>query len=242
MAFPIQPRRVYTQPVDEWAEACADAEIERMRLARAFYTLQADARLEIARALMAEPDIYAPELAACSLRPILVFDTETTGLSKNDVVIQLGFVCMLPDGTLLDMGEQVWRTDVKCNPMALKVHQIDSHAVANGHDPQLALSEFMNLARRVKRAGGVLVAHNAAFDKRMLQQTADHEGIFFDLGLVFCTANALKNVSPSYRGQTCKNADVYAFLGGEDMNMHQALNDAKATAFIYLRGTELGWW
>ena len=240
--FPHQPRRVYTQPVDEWAEACADAEIERLQLVSGLQALPVHARREVARALVARPDIYARELSVCNLRPILVFDTETTGLSKQDVVIQLGFVCTLPDGTLVDDSEQVWHTDVVCNPMALKVHQIDKQLVAEGHDPQRGLLDFMDLAQRVIRAGGVLVAHNAGFDKRMLLQTAKRAGVDFELGPVFCTATALKQVSPTLRGPTCKNADVYAFLGGEAMGMHQALNDARATAFIYLRGMALGWW
>jgi DNA polymerase III epsilon subunit-like protein len=150
---------------------------------------------------------------------------------------------MLRDGLWLDESEEVWHTDVPCHPMAQKVHRISNPQVADGQDPRTKLMEFLNLAQRVKSAGGVLVAHNAQFDVRLLQQTALNVGIPFDLGSVFCTANALKNIPQAKRGPNCKNADVYSFLGGEPLtNMHQALNDSKATAYIYTRGLALGWW
>jgi DNA polymerase III alpha subunit (gram-positive type) len=242
LVFPQQPPRIYSQPIDEWAEACADAEIARMQLLTGFAELPLAAKREIAQALLSQPDLYTRELKFFRLKPILVFDTETTGLSKQDVVIQLGYVCILSDGTVVDEKEQVWHTDVPCNPMALKVHRIDKHLVATGNDPRLELLDFLQLAQRVKLAGGVLVAHNAQFDTRMLQQTAQRVGVAFDVGEVFCTATALKKVPLSARGVNCKNADVYSFLGGKPMNMHQALNDAKATAFIFRRGRELSWW
>lgn len=178
------------------------------------------------------------------VRPVLVFDTETTGLSASDVVIQLGYVYMLSNGTVLHEYEKVLHSDTPSNPFALRVHKISNETVRRSpHDAHAELSKFADLANRVLVMGGTLVAHNAAFDVRLLRQTALSSGLHeFQLDSVFCTAKALKKVPTSERGATCKNTDVYRCLGGHTMDMHNALNDAKATAFIYLHGLQAGWW
>lgn len=177
------------------------------------------------------------------LWPVLVFDTETTGLSASDVVIQLGYVHMMSDGRVLAEYEKVLRSSTPSNPFALRVHRISNETVrCSPHDAAAELRKFADLARQTLAAGGTLVAHNASFDVRLLQQTARLAGLPFDLDPVFCTAKALKKVPPSERGPTCKNADVYRFLGGAPMGMHHALNDAKATALIYLKGLQASWW
>jgi DNA polymerase III epsilon subunit-like protein len=178
------------------------------------------------------------------VRPVLVFDTETTGLSASDVVIQLGYVYMLSNGTVLNEYEKVLHSSTPSNPFALRVHKISNETVRRSpHDAHAELRKFMDLANRVLVMGGALVAHNAAFDVRLLRQTAMLVGLHeFQLDSVFCTAKALKKIPTSERGATCKNTDVYRCLGGHKMDMHNALNDAKATAFIYLHGLQAGWW
>jgi DNA polymerase III epsilon subunit-like protein len=175
---------------------------------------------------------------------VLVFDTETTGLSASDVVIQLGYVYMLSNGSLLREYERVLHSSVPSNRFALRVHKISNETVrCSPHDAHAELSKFAILANRVLDMGGTLVAHNASFDERLLRQTALSAGLHtFQLDSIFCTAKALKKVPTTERGATCKNTDVYRRLGGDEMEMHNALNDARATAFIYLHGLKAGWW
>jgi DNA polymerase III epsilon subunit-like protein len=243
--FPHQPSRTYGRPMWEWVEACANAEDSRTELMRLFANreLASATRREVALTLLENPSHFARELRSIALRPVLVFDTETTGLAALDVVIQLGY-CLLADGMVIEEYEKVWRGDVPSNPFALKVHKIPNRVVLNSpHDPREELTKFADLAKRVKEAGGVLVAHNAAFDVRMLSHMAKKFGVEgFDLGAVFCTAKHLKQVPCADRGPTCKNADVYQFLGGPHMEFHQALNDAKATAYVYEHGRQNAWW
>lgn len=243
--FPHQPPRTYGKPMWEWVEACADAEDARLELMKLFAKGELDAatRRDVALALLANPSHFARELRLIALNPVLVFDTETTGLAALDVVIQLGY-CLSAGGMVIEEYEKVWRGDVPSNPFALKVHKIPNRAVLNSpHDPREELNKFADLARRVTEAGGVVVAHNAQFDVRMLGQTARKLGLLgFDLGSVFCTAKNLKRVPCEERGPTCKNSDVYKFLNGPPMIFHQALNDAKATAYVYEHGLKNAWW
>jgi DNA polymerase III epsilon subunit-like protein len=244
--FPLPPRKYFDRPVWEWTDECADAEDLRTQALHLFRTggLDRAQRIEVARTLLAHADLFAHEIAQLDLRPVLVFDTETTGLSASDVVIQLGFVYMLSDGTVLEEYERILRSTIPSNPFALKVHRLKDQVVRDSpHDPHTELAAFLSLAHLVVKAGGRLVAHNAKFDVRLLQQTADAVGVErFELGPVFCTATKLKRVPTAERGATCKNSDVYHFLGGAAMDMHHALNDAKATAFVYQHGLRSGWW
>jgi len=244
--FPLQPTREFKKPPWVWTDACAKAEERRFDTLRLFEKgLLSDVqRREVARTLFEYGHWFPQEIARLALRPVLVFDTETTGLSASDVVIQLGYVLMLPDGTVLVEYEKILRSDTPSNPFALKVHRIKNQTVRSSpHDPAEELRAFLALAHRVARFGGRLVAHNAKFDVRLLQQTAEAVGLgLFELGDVFCTATKLKRVPTAERGATCKNADVYRVLGGPDMDMHHALNDAKATAFIYKQGLQSCWW
>ena len=244
--FPLQPARFFDRPVWVWINDCAGADDLRARALRRFQAGDLDTaqRIEVARTLLAHAELFAREIAQLDLRPVLVFDTETTGLSASDVVIQLGYVYMLSDGTVLEEYEKILHSLTSSNPVALKVHGIKDQTVRSSpHDPHTELEAFLGVARQVLRAGGRLVAHNAEFDVRLLQQTADAVGVKrFDLGPVFCTATKLKRVPTSERGATCKNADVYRCLGGPAMDMHHALNDAKATAYIYQHGLQNAWW
>lgn len=178
----------------------------------------------------------------------VVYDTETTGTSKEDEVIQLGFVAFDGTGREVRRYEEVWRTDRKSNPWAQRVHGIPPGEVVSSTVSQAeGLREFQSVLYQLRAGGkgGLLIAHNSAFDHRLVQQTAHRAGIKLDWCVQeFCTAKALKGVSPAQRGGNCKNGDVYRFLGGPPVlgRMHRALADARATAHIFFHGQDAGWW
>jgi DNA polymerase III epsilon subunit-like protein len=245
--FPLQPPRVYDEPICEWALACAEAEDQRMNAVKRYRRgeLTTSEQLEVGLALLAQPDFFIQEhrLLRGAFRPVLVFDTETTGLGPLDVVIQLGY-CLLFNGLVVDEYEKIWQSDTPSNPFALKVHKIPNREVLNSpYYPRVELDAFIDLVQRVQAVGGVVVAHNAQFDVRMLDRTAKRNGLSqFSVPNVFCTATHLKRVPVMERGPTCKNGDVYKFLGGPPLRLHRALNDAKATAFVYEEGLSRKWW
>ncbi len=198
---------------------------------------------------------FHPERARCrtcvhagpgaDLPKYIVFDTETTGSSKEDVVIQLGFVVFDSSGREVQRYEEIWQSDRPSNPWAQKVHQIAPAEVkASRTGAAEGLAVFQAALRRVAESGGLAVAHNYKFDHRLLQQTAAAAGVHLDwCTQSFCTAAALKHRSVEERGPNCKNGDVYTYLGGEDLGqMHRALVDARATAHIFFCGQDAGWW
>ena len=111
---------------------------------------------------------------------VVVFDTETTGLS--------GLICQLAYNLYdLDSGALLVRRDVlfrlppgaRVSPGAYRVHKIsDDQLRAHGVPAIPELRAFGQLCEEVLRRGaGRVVAHNAAFDCRALKYTWEcHRG------------------------------------------------------------------
>jgi len=176
---------------------------------------------------------------------VLVFDTETTGLSKSDVIIQLGFVLSSSLGKSLLTYEKLWKSDVPVNSHTFEVHGIsDSKLRIHGENGKEQTEHILGIMKEVLQKNGTIVAHNAAFDKRLLKQTAEYYGVPFPDLPIFCTMKAIKKRSPAERGPNSKNEDVYSFLGGPDVlgRMHQALSDSQATSYIFFQGKQKKWW
>jgi DNA polymerase-3 subunit epsilon len=108
---------------------------------------------------------------------LVVFDTETTGLSPiSDEVVQIAAVRMI-NGQIVE-GE---RFDTLVNPgrqipaAATKVHGIDDAMVADAPDIAEAGRAFHEFCR-----GAVLVAHNAPFDLAFLRRHQREMAVAFD--------------------------------------------------------------
>ena len=98
---------------------------------------------------------------------------------------------------------------------------------------------FSEVVNTHVRSGGMLVAHNAVFDIRLINQTCLKRGfaICFPPKSVICTLELFRGLSVSIRGQTCKNSDIFKWFGGTNTgDAHQALEDCRMTAFIYIYG------
>lgn len=167
--------------------------------------------------------------------PVIAFDTETTGLSRRDKVIQLGWSLNAEEEE-----EVLLTTEVPINPRAASVHGI--YSTKGGLEPRQAIQSFYQMCKdHIVDKGGVVVAHNASFDVRMLTQTAGEPPPF----QVFCTLEALKPYRNTVFGGTLKLEHVFKTLGGEDQPLkkaHAAGYDAFMAAFVYKQGAERGWW
>jgi len=160
----------------------------------------------------------------------VVFDTETTGLDPagGDEIIQLGAVRII-NGRLL--GEEV--IDQLVNPRRLvpeesvKVHGIAPELLASQPTIGEVLPQFHAFAR-----DAVLVAHNAAFDMKMLQMTAAATGLRFDHP-VLDTLLLSSIVHPYQEGHSLDA--IAARLNIRIVGRHTALGDALATAEVLLK-------
>ncbi len=98
----------------------------------------------------------------------VILDTETTGLGSTDVVIQIG----VTDHRGVTLVDTLVRPAVAIGSGAQAVHGISAEAVAGARDFPAVLPE---LRRAI--AGKTVVAYNAPFDRRLLDQTASRHGV-----------------------------------------------------------------
>jgi DNA polymerase-3 subunit epsilon len=167
-----------------------------------------------------------------SLRQLtyVVFDTETTGLDPagGDEIIQLGAVRIV-NGRL--RGEEVF--DQLVNPRrpvpatSVQVHGIQPELLLTQPPITEVLPQFHGFAE-----DAVLVAHNAAFDMKMLQMKETITGLRFDQP-VLDTLLLSSIVHPNLEGHSLDA--IAERLNVRIVGRHTALGDALATAEILLK-------
>ena len=146
-----------------------------------------------------------------------IIDTETTGIGKFDRVIEIAIV-VLDSESLQPVDE----FDSLVNPDR-DVGRVDIHGIT----PAMLSSAprfdevVAGIARRL--SGAVLVAHNLAFDVRMIRNEMRRINTDFDPGKGYCTL----------RMTGSKLGLVAAELGIGLENHHRALCDARATASVF---------
>ena len=159
-----------------------------------------------------------------------VFDTETTGLDPRggDEIISIGAVRIVNNRLVADD-----RFDQLVNPMRpLRWESIQIHGI---HEEDLrdqpvignVLPRFHQFAE-----GTILVAHNAAFDMRMLQIKETQTGIRF-INPVLDTMLLSNVVHPAQENHNLMT--IAQRLGIDVAGRHTAMGDALATAHMFLK-------
>ena len=194
--------------------------------------------------------------AAASLPPAadhLVFDTETTGLNAHDVVIQCAYVIYAADGQCLMVYNRLWRLPpgVDIPWRAYNTHKIGrAKVMREGRDPGPEILHFLGVIAAMRARKLRCVAHNAAFDVRLINQTAKAWRVAesFALADTFCTQAAgkphTKLVDRGGRAKVPKNSELFLHLTGEEPKgqLHDALVDVGVTETSFRLGRERGWW
>lgn len=154
-----------------------------------------------------------------ALPAAVVIDTETTGFGRADRIIEIAAVSLAP-GTWETVDEYDTLVNPERDTGPVGVHGITASMV--GLAPVFA-DIVAAVARRVR--GKVLVAHNLAFDCRMLRGEFGRHGVRLDPGAGLCTLRMtrLKLV------HACREHGIG--LG----HQHRALADARATAELARR-------
>ncbi|MFA9463774.1 MAG: PolC-type DNA polymerase III [Velocimicrobium sp.] len=161
----------------------------------------------------------------------VVFDIETTGFGPvNDRIIEIGAVKVI-DGIIKDTFSTFVNPDI---PIPFKIEQLTGITDEMVLDyPKIAtiLPQFLDFCK-----DSVLVAHNASFDVGFITKKAEQLGIETDYTVVDTVGMArslLPNLSKYKLNIVAKN------LGISLENHHRAVDDAGATAKIFLKFVEM---
>ena len=159
-----------------------------------------------------------------------VFDTETTGLDPRggDEIISIGAIRVV-NGRLLhtETVNQLVNPGRPVPIESIKIHGIDDAMLADKPTIDKVLPFFHRFVKNT-----VLLAHNAAFDMRMLQMKEKQTGIRF-INPVLDTMHLSAVIHPAHGNH---NLDAIAQrLGVNISKRHDALGDAIATGEVFLK-------
>ena len=157
-------------------------------------------------------------------RPVVVFDTETTGTGRADRLVEFGGVRFEPGRSPLAYATLVC-PEIPIPWQAQRVHHISEAMVADQPTFERVLPDIVDFFD-----GALVFAHNLSFDERLLRQSAEVTGgsIAFD-GL--CTVRLARRIHPERRGRGAHSLSGLAELYGlQNPAAHRALGDAETTA------------
>lgn len=167
------------------------------------------------------PDSPAEQAESCLNAETVILDTETTGLADTDQIIEIAVV----SGT----GEVLLNTRVKptvaINPHAQAVHGISISDLKDAPSWREIHDKFCKLI-----AGKRVVAFNADFDIRMIQQSSAAFGLSVDLPNTSCAMElAAHKYGGNYYGSiSLRNAVAEAGISFQG-EAHTALGDTLTT-------------
>ncbi|OQB14228.1 MAG: DNA polymerase III PolC-type [Firmicutes bacterium ADurb.Bin193] len=158
---------------------------------------------------------------------IVVFDTETTGLNpQTDRIIEIGAV-KITNGEISDRFSTFVNPGIPISEKITELTRITDEMVADAETIESVLPAFLEFC-----GGAVLVAHNASFDMGFLRANAERLGISFSPDYID-TVEMARGALPELDNH--KLNIVAKALGISLEGHHRAVNDAEATAQIYLK-------
>jgi DNA polymerase III epsilon subunit family exonuclease len=162
--------------------------------------------------------------------PMIVFDTETTGLDfELDRIIEFGAIKYLKGKPI----EEFWsfvKTEIELSPLIQNLTGISQDMIKDAPLISKVLPDFLKFIR-----GGILVAHNADFDMGMLHASCNRLG--FDLEWpCFCTVKLARKVLPGLPNYKLDTLAEHFKLTFEAR--HRAVGDVKVLAGVLHRFLE----
>jgi len=179
---------------------------------------------------LAYPKVIRRTQQILAYDPIFL-DTETTGFSPNDVVIEVGVV----DLAGRTLYESLIKPSIPIPEEAAAVHGIREDMLTDAPSWKQAWEEL-----RPVLEGRYIGAYNADFDLRMMKQTHGRYWLDWPLDdkLFFC----VMKLYAAFYGQPSRRGDGYRFHKLEAAgatceiplpNAHRAVDDAKLTAALF---------
>ncbi|SHK13546.1 DEDD exonuclease domain-containing protein [Rhodothermus profundi] len=157
----------------------------------------------------------------------VVVDTETTGSRDEDRIIEVGAV-RVQGGQIVDRFAQLINPGRSVPSFITRLTGITTAMLVGQPGAARVLPAFLEFL-----GDGVLVAHNLAFDKKMLTAELRRLGLPWPGNPTLCTLRLARRLLP---GLPAKGLDgLIRFFQITVTHRHRALADAEATAQVLLR-------
>jgi DNA polymerase III subunit epsilon len=156
----------------------------------------------------------------------LAVDTETNGLAGDLCELTEVGAVLVGGGELHETFDSVVRTERPLSRGIQRFTGITQAMVDAAPEPRAVLEELAGMLE-----GRVLLAHNARFDTRVLQQAFDRSGLEWPKPPVLCTVQLARRFAPLARKRGL--ASLACSLGIEVEEVHRALPDALTCARVF---------
>src|SRR4051794_30937838 len=156
----------------------------------------------------------------------LCVDTETNGRPGDDCELTEVGAVLVGGGELHERFESLVRVERPLSRGIERFTGITQAMVDSAPPPAEVLPHIKAMAE-----GRVLVAHNSAFDRRVLAQAFERAGIDWQEPPVLCTVAMARRFAPLVRQR--KLAPLAEALGIEVDAVHRALVDAETCAKVF---------
>ncbi len=160
-------------------------------------------------------------------KEVVVFDIETTGLSKyQDEIIEIGAIKLnIENMEKYKSYETFIKIDSKLPDEIIQITGINDEMLADGISLTQAMQDFHAFVGTLP-----LVAHNASFDCGFISQAYRSLGMDFNYQVIDTLSLAKETFAlPNYKLPTLVKILQIPTIG----EAHRALNDAHATAQLY---------
>lgn len=158
----------------------------------------------------------------------IVFDIETTGLSKeNDKITEIGAV-KVENGKIIERFSTFVNPKKRLSEEIIKLTNITDDMLKDAPTIDKVLPQFLKFC-----GNGVLVAHNAGFDVGFIRNNAEALHMPSVDNTVLDTVELSRTLLPELKKH---KLDIVAeHLGVSLEGHHRAVNDAEATAEIFIK-------
>lgn len=171
----------------------------------------------------------APDTRPLNALTCVVFDTETTGLSLSDRIVQIAGLRLAGGRLTGEAFETLVNPGRPIPPGSTRIHGITDAMVADAPDMVAALRAFHGFAE-----DAVLIAHNAPFDMGLLRAAEAETGQHFPnrvMDTVLLSAMIWGQGAPHSLDAICERLGITIPAGLR----HTAMGDAQATAQAFLK-------
>ncbi|MFA7298171.1 MAG: 3'-5' exonuclease [Candidatus Absconditabacterales bacterium] len=172
---------------------------------------------------------------------LIFIDTETTGLSSTDQILQFAAIYGIFDGKKFHEEKRInqyMNITTKINFFAQNVHGISKSMVAKYGYIDSYIDDFLQYIDKSDH----IIGHNISFDIRMLQQDCERIDRQYDWDRIktFCTMKDINHISDLPKKRPRLGLLYTHLFDKEFSNAHDAMADIEATKDCFLELTKRG--